>query len=66
MATTNIKVARQKKGMSQSELAVMLNTKPQAVCNWEKGRSIPSYQKLKKMSEILEEKIDYLLKETKE
>ena len=61
MQTRNLKIARQKKGLSQTQLAEMVGTKKQSICNWEKGRSMPSYLKLTKLSEILDESIDYLL-----
>ena len=66
MATTNIKKERINKNLTQSQLAKKLGVSKQAVCDWEKGRSIPHYTKLKNLSEILEKPIDYLLKQENE
>ena len=65
MPTNNIKVARRKKELTQTRLAEMLGVKAQAINNWERCRAIPNYDKLKRLSEILEESIDYLLEQTK-
>lgn len=50
-----LKEARQKKALTQSEIAKHLgyNT-PQFVSNWERGLSAPPIESLKQISEILE------------
>ena len=53
MATLKIRRARQKKGITQTELSEMVNATKQSICNWEHGRGIPNYEKLKKLSQIL-------------
>lgn len=63
MVTTNIKKERNKKGLTQSQLAEKIGVSKQTICDWEKGRSIPSYMKLKLLSKILEKPIDYLLEQ---
>lgn len=45
---------RIKKGIQQKELALELGVSNAAVSNWEKGKSDPSGERLKKLSEIFE------------
>ncbi len=61
-----IKIAeiRKEKGISQKELAKMLNISPGNLCEWEKGRIEPNLDALKKISEILETSLDYLVGNT--
>ena len=63
MVTTNIKKERNNKNLTQSQLAKKIGVSKQTVCDWEKGRSVPRYMKLKLLSEILEKPIDYLLEQ---
>ena len=63
MATTNIKRERISKNLTQLQLAKKLGVSKQTICDWEKGRSVPSYIKLKHLSEILQKPIDYLLEQ---
>ena len=63
MATTNIKKERINKSLTQLQLAKKLGVSKQTICDWEKGRSVPSYIKLKNLSEILQKPIDYLLEQ---
>jgi transcriptional regulator with XRE-family HTH domain len=58
----NLKKERLNKGLTQKQLAEKIGTKKQSISNWEKGVSVPHYNKLKKLEEILEESIEYLLK----
>lgn len=41
MKTIQLTRERIKKGWTQEDVAVMLGTTKQAVCNWEKSRSFP-------------------------
>lgn len=45
---------RLRKGIQQKELALELGVTNAAVSNWEKGRSDPSGERLKRLSEIFE------------
>ncbi len=63
MATTNIKKERINKSLIQLQLANKLGVSKQTICDWEKGRSVPKYVRLKHLSEILQKPIDYLLEQ---
>ncbi len=63
MAATNIKKERVSKGLTQLQLAKKLGVNKQTIRDWEKGRRIPNYIKLKHLSEILQKPIDYLLEQ---
>lgn len=63
MVITNIKKERNNKNLTQSQLAERIGVSKQTICDWEKGRSIPNYMKLKLLSKILEKPIDYLLEQ---
>lgn len=56
-----IKELRLEKGMTQKELASLLNLTANSICEWEKGRSSPNIELLIKLSEIFEVSIDYIL-----
>lgn len=49
-----LKQAREKKKMSQEELALMLDTTQKTVSNWESDKSVPSLNHLAKIETILE------------
>ena len=53
MPDLKIKIARQEKGLTQIQLAEIVGTKKQSVNNWEHGRGIPGYDKLKELSKAL-------------
>ncbi|KKW70358.1 zinc finger/helix-turn-helix protein, YgiT family [Lactococcus cremoris] len=59
-----IKIARQKKGISQKELADLLGLTQQAVSYYEKGSRIPDEQILSVISDILNVPTEYLTGET--
>ncbi len=50
----NIKKLRQKKGLTQEELAEKLYVTRQAVSNWETGKNQPDVDTLKSLAEVLE------------
>ena len=64
MLNENIKAVRQSKGLSQEELAVMLNVVRQTVSKWERGLSVPDSDMLINLSEALETPVSLLLGET--
>lgn len=51
---SNIKIALYKKGISQTQLAEIMNVSPQQVNNWVSGRTIPKMETLLKLSELLD------------
>lgn len=57
-----IRIARLKHGLTQSELAEMMNVSQGAVGMWEIGLNAPKAKNLIKLSEILEIPVDELLK----
>ena len=52
MLNVKIKNARIAKGLTQEELAVLLNITRQTVSKWEKGLSVPDSNMLIKLSDI--------------
>ena len=52
---------RKVKGMTQKQLADMLNVSFQAVSRWEQGVSLPSVDMIYEIARILETTVDYLL-----
>lgn len=61
-----IQLSRKKKGMSQEDLANLLNVSRQAVQKWESGASTPELSKLVEMSNLFEVSIDWLVKDALE
>ncbi len=57
----NIISLRRKKGMTQSELADILNYTDKAVSKWERGESIPNVIVLKEIADLFEVTVDYLI-----
>ncbi len=64
MLNENIKAIRKSKGLSQQELAIMLNIVRQTVSKWEQGLSVPDSDMLVLISEVLETPVSILLGET--
>ena len=58
-----IRVLRKKKGITQDELAKMLDVTPQAVSKWERGLSFPAIPLLPLLADQLDCNIDVLLRE---
>jgi transcriptional regulator with XRE-family HTH domain len=56
-----LRAARDKRQMSQSELAEKADLQPSAVSHFETGRRSPSFDNLKSLSEALQVTTDYLL-----
>lgn len=58
----NIKMLREKQGMSVKSLSNFLEFESvQSVYNWEAGKTIPSLENLKLLSEIFEKSIEEIL-----
>ena len=66
MEALNLKAERLNRGLRQSDLAKIMNTKPQTISNWEKGISTPHYSKLKELESYFKKTIEYLFSEYKE
>lgn len=64
MLSENIKTIRKSKGLSQDELAVKLNVVRQTVSKWERGLSVPDFEMLISISEVLETPVSTLLGES--
>ena len=57
----NLKIARIKNGLSQSQLAELVNVQSFSISRYETGTQWPSIETLIKMSEVLKVSVDYLL-----
>ena len=64
MLGEKIKAIRKSKGLSQEELAALLNVVRQTVSKWEQGRSVPDADLLIALSEALQVPVSTLLGET--
>ncbi len=60
-----IQISRKKKGMSQEDLANVLNVSRQAVQKWESGGSNPELNKVIELGRVLDVSLDWLLDEDK-
>ena len=58
---SKFKECREKKGLSQKYVAVMLGVSPSAISQWEKGTTYPSSENLAKLAEIYGVSIDHLM-----
>ena len=56
-----IKELRKIKGICQKDIASILNKSITCICDWERGRTEPNIQDLKKLADIFGCSIDYLL-----
>lgn len=56
-----IKQARKIKKLTQKQLAEILETTESNICNYENGRSKPTYDALKKICTVLEVSADWLI-----
>lgn len=61
-----IMMLRKKRGLSQEELADMLDVTRQSVSKWESGQSIPDIAKIAQLSDIFGVSTDYLIKQSDE
>ena len=56
-----IKLLRQEKGMTQTELASLLFISQDTVSLWERNKSLPDIKSLIKLSKIFQVSTDYIL-----
>ena len=61
MFAARLKALREKKDLSQMELANILDVAQQTVASWEKGKSSPNYDLLKRIAVYFHVTADYLL-----
>jgi transcriptional regulator with XRE-family HTH domain len=57
----NLKDARKKRNISQSELARQLNTAQQVISDYEVGKKTPSLERLVDLAQILDVSLDELV-----
>lgn len=62
----NLKLLRKQKGMSQQKLADLLHTSQQSVHKYENDLAEPDIQTLKKLSELFNVSIDYIVGNTED
>ncbi|MBO0411133.1 helix-turn-helix transcriptional regulator [Enterococcus hulanensis] len=60
-----LKYFRQRKGMSQKQIAELLHVTPQTISKWELNKSAPDYDQLIALSKIYRKSIDALLGQAK-
>ena len=65
MVGEKIKTYRERKNMTQSEIAEILGVKPTTISKYEAGTLEPNIESLKKLSEIFEISVDELIKDDK-
>ncbi len=58
----NLKNARKDKGLTQKQVAIMLDVVESCYANWEQGRTEPNVDFLRKLSNIFEVSLDDLIK----
>ena len=57
----NLKEARKQCGLTQKQVAIMLDVVESCYANWEQGRTEPNIEMLRKLSSILKINIDDLI-----
>lgn len=57
----NLKITREKKGITTQKLALSINVKPYTITDWETGRSEPSISNLIKLSQYFNVSVDFLI-----
>lgn len=58
---TRLKELRLEGGMTQKQLANLLQTTDDSIFSWEKGRSQPSIEMIRKLCVVFQVSADYLL-----
>lgn len=61
MRGERIKELRESRGLSQLELAELLNTNQSQISRWEKSKNIPQTQSLEMIAEFFDVTADYIL-----
>ncbi|WP_449449175.1 helix-turn-helix domain-containing protein [Streptococcus suis] len=64
MLSKRLKELRKEKGLTQKEIAQLLNIKQNSYSNWETGKKNPSQENLSQLAQILDTSTDYLLGNT--
>ena len=65
LVAQNMATYRKKRGLTQSDLAEMLNYSDKSVSKWERGEGIPDFYVLTRMAEIFGVRVDdFLLKDS--
>ena len=59
--TQRLKELRKERGLTQKQLAEVLETTDDSIFSWEKGRSQPSIETLQKICNSFNESADYLI-----
>lgn len=62
----NISNARKRAGLSQEDLAICMNVSRQCVSLWETNQTVPTLDKIKMLSEVLQVEVQELLEGMKE
>ena len=62
----NIKTIREKRHISQNQLAIEMGLSQQAIAKWELNTSLPAADKLPKLAKILGCTIDELLRDPRD
>lgn len=58
---TRLKELRLEKGVTQIEIAKLLNMSKMAISHWENGNSEPSIEQLKILADFFDVSVDYLV-----
>ena len=61
MFAERLKSLRAEKGLTQVELAEMLNVSKGTVGMWETGKRMPSFETVDEMTTIFDKRMDYIL-----
>ena len=61
MSKNNIKLLRQKAGLTQRELAAHIGTSTSAIAMYERGERFPNYEILERLADFFNVEIDFLL-----
>lgn len=56
-----LRIARERKGFSQTDLAKRTDLQPSAISHFENNRRSPSFDNLKRLADALRVTVDYLL-----
>ncbi|NHM27964.1 helix-turn-helix transcriptional regulator [Desulfofundulus sp. TPOSR] len=64
MFSERLKEARKKKNLLQKELATLLGVSRTTVTSWENGTRVPEFETLRRIADVLEVSVDYLLGRT--
>ncbi len=56
-----LKELRTEEGITQKELARLMDTTNSSICDWECGRTEPNIQQLVKLAEIFSVSVDYIV-----